>query len=106
MEQLRSGKHYTIVQMAAEAILKLKILPRIMMLMMSVSAWRVVEWFMTLEDPTSQQAALVSVVTGAMTGAFAVWMNHEGKPHDTSSIGSDSKPSRNMARGKSRDEKG
>jgi hypothetical protein len=21
----------------------------------------------------------VSVVTGAMTGAFAVWMNHEGK---------------------------
>ena len=49
------------------------------MLMMSVSAWRVVEWFMTLPDPTSQQAALVSVVTGAMTGAFAVWMNHEGK---------------------------
>ena len=34
---------------------------------------------MTLPDPTSQQAALVSVVTGAMTGAFAVWMNHEGK---------------------------
>ena len=27
--------------------------------------------------PTSQQAALVSVVTGAMTGAFAVWMGHE-----------------------------
>ena len=33
--------------------------------------------FMTLPDPTSQQAALVSVVTGAMTGAFAVWMGHE-----------------------------
>jgi|TARA_R100000030_G_scaffold37094_1_gene27800 hypothetical protein len=48
-----------------------------MMLGMSFSAWRVVEWFMTLEDPTSQQAALVSVVTGAMTGAFAVWMGHE-----------------------------
>ncbi len=45
-----------------------------MMLGMSLSAWRVVEWFMTLPDPTSQQAALVSVVTGAMTGAFAVWM--------------------------------
>jgi hypothetical protein len=54
-----------------------------MMLMMSVSAWRVVEWFMTLEDPTSQQAALVSVVTGAMTGAFAVWMSHEGNAHQT-----------------------
>ena len=62
-----------------ERVLAWKILPRLMMLMMSVSAWRVVEWFMTLPDPTSQQAALVSVVTGAMTGAFAVWMNHEGK---------------------------
>ena len=62
-----------------ERVLAWKILPRLMMLMMSVSAWRVVEWFMTLQDPTSQQAALVSVVTGAMTGAFEVWMNHEGK---------------------------
>tara|TARA_B100000424_G_C22536804_1_gene306390 strand:+ start:116 stop:271 length:156 start_codon:yes stop_codon:yes gene_type:complete len=50
-----------------------------MMLGMSISAWRVVEWFMGLSDPTSQQAALVSVVTGAMTGAFAVWMGHEAK---------------------------
>jgi len=48
-----------------------------MMLMMSISAWRVVEWFMTLPSPTPEQAALVSVVTGAMTGAFAVWMGHE-----------------------------
>ena len=66
-----------------ERVLAWKLLPRLMMLMMSVSAWRVVEWFMTLEDPTSQQAALVSVVTGAMTGAFAVWMNHEGNAHQT-----------------------
>ena len=61
-----------------ERVLAWKLLPRLMMLMMSVSAWRVVEWFMTLEDPTSQQAALVSVVTGAMTGAIAVWMSHQG----------------------------
>ena len=66
-----------------ERVLAWKLLPRLMMLMMSVSAWRVVEWFMTLTDPTSQQAALVSVVTGAMTGAFAVWMNHEGNAHQT-----------------------
>ena len=63
-------------------MLEWKLIPRLMMLMMSVSAWRVVEWFMTLQDPTSQQAALVSVVTGAMTGAFAVWMNHEGKENE------------------------
>tara|TARA_B100001113_G_C21080324_1_gene609603 strand:+ start:137 stop:406 length:270 start_codon:yes stop_codon:yes gene_type:complete len=68
--------------MASQKILEWKLIPRLMMLMMSVSAWRVVEWFMTLQDPTSQQAALVSVVTGAMTGAFAVWMNHEGKGNE------------------------
>jgi hypothetical protein len=60
-----------------ERLLKWKILPRLMMIMMSISAWRVVEWFMTLSSPTAEQAALVSVVTGAMTGAFAVWLNHE-----------------------------
>ena len=64
-------------EVTMERLVKCKILPRLMMLGMSFSAWRVVEWFMTLEDPTSQQAALVSVVTGAMTGAFAVWMGHE-----------------------------
>ena len=71
--------------MAAQKILEWKLIPRLMMLMMSISSWRVVEWFMTLQDPTSQQAALVSVVTGAMTGAFAVWMNHEGKENEVQS---------------------
>ena len=64
-------------EVTMERMLRWKILPRLMMLGMSLSAWRVEEWFMTLQDPTSQQAALVSVVTGAMTGAFAVWMGHE-----------------------------
>jgi hypothetical protein len=59
-----------VAEVTMERLLKWKILPRLMMLGMSLSAWRVVEWFMTL-------AALVSVVTGAMTGAFAVWMGHE-----------------------------
>ena len=60
-------------------ILSYNLIPRIMMLAMTIMSWRVVEWFMTLADPTTQQSALVSVVTGAMTGAFAVWLNHEGK---------------------------
>ena len=60
-----------------DTILRWKLIPRIMMLMFSVSAWRVVEWFMTLPDPTTQQSALVSVVTGAATGCFAVWVNSE-----------------------------
>lgn len=67
--------------MSVETFLKWKILPRFMMLIMTLMSWRVVEWFMSLEDPSNAQAGLVSVVTGAMTGAFAVWMNHEGKTH-------------------------
>lgn len=63
--------------MTAEQFLKLKILPRLMMAIMTIMSWRVVEWFMTLPDPSPSQAGLVSVVTGAMTGAFAIWMNHE-----------------------------
>ena len=62
---------------AMERVLAWKLLPRLMMIMMSISAWRVVEWFMTLSDPTTQQSALVSVVTGSMTGAVAVWLGHE-----------------------------
>jgi hypothetical protein len=65
--------------MSAEQVLKWKLLPRFMMIAMTIMSWRVVEWFMTLPDPTPSQAGLVSVVTGAMTGAFAIWMNNENK---------------------------
>jgi hypothetical protein len=65
--------------MTVETFLKWKILPRLMMAIMTLMSWRVVEWFMTLPDPSPSQAGLVSVVTGAMTGAFAIWMNHERK---------------------------
>jgi hypothetical protein len=65
--------------MTVEIFLKWKILPRLMMAIMTLMSWRVVEWFMTLPDPSPSQAGLVSVVTGAMTGAFAIWMNHERK---------------------------
>ena len=60
-------------------IVKWKILPRFMMLGLTLMSWRVVEWFMSLENPSPSQAGLVSVVMGSMTGAFAVWMNNESK---------------------------
>ena len=50
-----------------------------MMLGLTLMSWRVVEWFMSLENPSPSQAGLVSVVMGSMTGAFAVWMNNESK---------------------------
>ena len=67
-------------KLTMEKFLAWKILPRLMMLSMTVMSYQVVQWFMDLgADATTQQAAFVSTVVGAMTGAFAVWMGHENK---------------------------
>ena len=65
--------------MAADKFLEWKGLPRLMTILFSVMAWRCAEWFMYLDNPTAVQAGFVSVVMGAMTGAFAIWMGHESK---------------------------
>ena len=64
---------------AMEKILAWKIMPRVMMLVMTIMYIRVIEWFMSLpQDVVSTQAtALTAPVTGALTGAFAVWVGHE-----------------------------
>ncbi len=64
---------------AMEKILAWKIMPRVMMLVMTIMYIRVIEWFMSLppEAMTSQATALTATVTGAMTGAFAVWLGSE-----------------------------
>jgi|TARA_Y100000289_G_C3882184_1_gene129316 hypothetical protein len=63
-----------------ERILKWKLLPRLMMLMFTLMAWSVCDWFMSLgAEATTQQTAFVSTIVGAATGAFAVWMGHESK---------------------------
>ena len=58
--------------MNAETIIKLKILPRFMMLASTVMSWRCAEWFMDLDAPTASQSAFVSVVMGVMTGVFGI----------------------------------
>jgi len=62
-----------------ERFLAWRILPRFMMFIMTFMYIRVIEWGMSLEDITTQQSAMVSVVSGAMTGAFAVWLGSEKK---------------------------
>ena len=62
-----------------ERVLHWKILPRLMMLVMTFMYIQVLYWFMDIPqaDVSSQAAALTATVTGAMTGAFAVWLGHE-----------------------------
>ena len=65
------------MQIAFTKILAYKLLPRFMMFTMTVVYVRCIEWALTQPDLSTQQASLISVVTGAMTGAFAVWLSHE-----------------------------
>jgi hypothetical protein len=60
-----------------EKILAWKIMPRLMMLVMTVMYIRVLEWGMSLDDLSTQQSAMISVCSGAMTGAFAAWLGSE-----------------------------
>lgn len=62
-----------------ERILAWKIMPRLMMLVMTVMYIRVIEWGMSLDDLSTQQSAMISVVSGAMTGTIAVWLGSEKK---------------------------
>ena len=56
-----------------------KIIPRLMMLAVTVLTYQSVHWYMGLDSPTNGQAGLVSVCMGALTGCFGIWMNGEQK---------------------------
>ncbi len=64
---------------AMERILAWKLLPRVMMVLMCYAYLDVVHWFMTRppEAMTSQATGLTAAVTGAMIGAFTIWLGHE-----------------------------
>jgi len=53
---------------------RLQVIPRLMMVVMIFMTYRVVEWFMTLPAPSLEQAGLVSVMTGALTGSFGLFL--------------------------------
>ena len=57
-----------------EVLDRWRVLPRFVMFVMIVMTYRVVEWFMGLSDPNPEQAALVSVMTGALTGAYGLFL--------------------------------
>ena len=60
-----------------EKILQYRLMPRIMMLVMTIMYIKVINWGMSLDDLSTQQSAMISVVSGAMTGTIAVWLSSE-----------------------------
>lgn len=59
-----------------EGLDRWRIIPRLLMLSMMVMTYRVVEWFMDIpaDQVTMAQSALVSVMTGALTGSFGLFL--------------------------------
>lgn len=60
--------------MSIRELEEFQIIPRLMMVAMIFMTYRVVEWFMTLPAPSLEQAGLVSVMTGALTGSFGLFL--------------------------------
>ena len=60
-----------------EKIHQYKLMPRLMMLVMTIMYIKVINWGMSLDDLSTQQSAMISVVSGAMTGTIAVWLGSE-----------------------------
>ena len=65
--------------MARTIVDDLKIIPRLMMLAVTILTYQSVHWYMDLTDPSVQQSGLVSVCMGALTGCFGIWMGKEVK---------------------------
>ena len=55
------------------------IVARLTMICSIAMSWRCAEWFMNLEDPTTQQSAFVSVIMGVMTGVYGIYLGREAK---------------------------
>lgn len=51
-----------------------RVIPRLLMIMMLISTYRVVEWYMQLPDPSTQQTTLVSIMTGMLSGSFGLFL--------------------------------
>lgn len=60
--------------MIAECFNRLRVIPRILVAGYGVLVWQVVDWFMSLPSPDTQQAALVTTVVGASGIVFGFYM--------------------------------
>ena len=62
-----------------ERILAWRLMPRLCIILMTGVYIRSIEWALQQPDLSTQQASLISVITGAMTGSLAVYLNSERK---------------------------
>lgn len=58
----------------AACINRLRIIPRLIVLGYGALMWVVVQWFMALPDPNTQQAALITTLVGISVPVFGFYM--------------------------------
>lgn len=63
----------------AEVIDAFRVVPRSVLILYGILVWVVVSWFMGLPEPTTQQAALVTTVTGLIAAVAGLYQN-SGRP--------------------------
>ncbi|HAW75394.1 MAG TPA: hypothetical protein DCW74_06620 [Alteromonas australica] len=51
-----------------------RIIPRLLMVTMLISTYRVVEWYMGLPEPSTQQTSLVSIMTAMLSTSFGLFL--------------------------------
>jgi len=68
-----------VAEVTMERFLRWKILPRLMMIAITIMCFQVTIWFMALEAPTLEQSGLCSIIFGCFSACFAVWLGHEKK---------------------------
>ena len=67
------------VQLTAQTLDDLKIIPRLMMIAITIMCFKVTSWMISLEDPTLNQSGFCSVIFGCFSACFAVFLNKEAK---------------------------
>lgn len=65
--------------MNPQALNEWRIVPRLLVLAYGSFAFYVGDWFMSLDNPTTQQSAFVSVIWGAAAAWFGLYVNSGSK---------------------------
>ena len=59
----------------SEVIDAFRLVPRILLIAVGFLVWHVVEWFMALKEPSTQQATLVATITGIIPAVIGLYQN-------------------------------
>lgn len=63
--------------MAKTIIDDFKIVPRFMMVCITIMCFQVTSWMMSLDAPTLEQSGFCSIIFGCFSACFAVWLGKE-----------------------------